>query len=191
MEWIKREIIRTGRLLFEEGLVSARSGNLSRAFGNTLFITRTGSHLGSLREQDIVGVPLLGSSILDGRASVELEVHRRIIQITGKSAVVHAHPTYTLCVSFGRKLIEPADSEGREILGSVTVLRLEKPSASEELAIAVSEALKDGHVVVVEGHGVFSAHREILRAYSFISTLEHSCKILYLKEVGNGTGGSL
>jgi L-fuculose-phosphate aldolase len=182
MEWIYREIITVGRLLFREGLVSARSGNISSAFGERLFITRTGSNMGNLQREDIIALPLRGKHLLDERASVELPVHRKIIIETGKSSVVHAHPTHTLLCAFDREKIEPVDSEGREILGSVPVLELERPSASEELARAVSEALRDNHVVVIRRHGVFSAHRDIQKAYSFVSTLEHSCKILFLKD---------
>ncbi len=178
MRWIYREIVEVGRLLFEEGLVSARSGNISRAFGEDIFITRTGSHMGNLSPADIIKLPLREKSILESRASVELPVHRRIILETGKNSVVHAHPTYTLKVAFETDLIEPIDSEGREILRKVPVLELKKPSASEELARRASEFLKDFPVVVIRGHGVFSAHGELLRAYSYISTLEHSCKVM-------------
>ena len=181
MEFIYREIVRVGRLLFEEGLVSARSGNLSRAFGDRLFITRTGANMGALTGEDVICLPLKEEHLLDRRASVELPVHRRIILETKKPAVVHAHPTYTLLLSYDREEIIPVDSEGREILGRVPVLELERPSASEELAREASEVLKVVPVVVVKGHGVFSCAGELHRAYSLISTLEHSCKILFLR----------
>ena len=181
MEYIYSEIIKVGRLLFEEGLVSARSGNISRAFENKLFITRTGSNMGYLSREDIICLSLKKEHILDRRASVELPVHRRIILETNKPAVVHAHPTYTLLLSYEKELIQPVDSEGREILGEVPVLDLRRPSASEELAREASKVLRDLPVVVVRGHGVFSSADELHRAYSFISTLEHSCKILFLR----------
>ncbi len=178
MKWIVRDIIRVGRLLFEEGLVSARSGNISRSYGENIFITRTGSNMGSLAPEEIIALPLKEKSPLDSRASVELSVHREVILRTGKKSVVHAHPTNTLLIAFGEDYIEPIDSEGREILGRVPVLSLEKPSASDELAEVLSEVLMDRDVAVVRGHGAFAVHKDLFRAYSFLSTLEHSCKIL-------------
>lgn len=178
MEWIYREIIEVGRLLFREGLVSARAGNVSRAFGDRLFITRTGSLTGELSHEDIISLPLKGRSILEERASVELEVHRRIILETGKPAVVHAHPPHAVALSLSEDTMLPLDSEGKDLVGEVKVLSLEKPSASEELAEAASVALKDSKVVLVRGHGAFAADRELKLAYAHISTLEHSCKIL-------------
>ena len=181
MEHIYRDILRVGRLLFEERLVSARSGNVSRAFGNRLFITRTGANMGNLSREDIICLPLEGEHLLDSKASVELPVHRRIILETGRSAVVHAHPTYALLVSYESDEIFPEDSEGKDILGRVPIIELDKPSASDELAREASEALKTSSVVIVRGHGVFSCAAELHRAYSQLSTLEHSCKILFLK----------
>ncbi len=178
MNWIVKEIIRVGRLLFKEGLVSARAGNISRVFEDKLFITRTGALTGSLSEEDIIQVPLWNSSILDRRASVELIVHRKVIIETGKRAVVHAHPVHAVALSLSRDVIEPVDSEGKEIIGSVPVVEVEKPSASEELAQAIAEALRISKVVIVKGHGAFSADEQLVKAYSYISTLEHSCKIL-------------
>jgi len=137
--------------------------------------------MGNLMKEDIIKLPVKGRHPLDTRASVELPVHRAIILKTGKNAVVHAHPTYTLLVSYEREEIIPEDSEGREILGSIPALELERPSASEELAETASEVLKGRPAVVVRGHGVFAAARELHRAYSYLSTLEHSCKILFLR----------
>jgi len=178
MEWIYEEIIEVGRLLFREGLVSARAGNISRAFGDRIFITRTGSFMGALSREDIISLPLRETTLLDERASIELEVHRRIILETGKPAVVHAHPPHAVTLSISKDLIIPVDSEGRDLIGEVKVLSLKKPSASKELAEAASEALKNSKVVLIRGHGAFAADRELKLAYAHISTLEHSCKIL-------------
>ncbi len=181
MRFVCRDIIRVGNLLFREGLVSARAGNISRAFGEWIYITRTGANVGDLTEEDIIRLPLKERHILDERASVELPVHRRIILETGKPAVVHAHPVYTVAISYGKEVITPADSEGKEILGEIPVLDLERPSASEELAREASRVLKSFPVVVIRGHGAFSCGEDLHRAYSLLSTLEHSCKILFLR----------
>ncbi len=178
MRWIRDKIIKVGRLLFEESLVGARSGNISLAFMDRLFITRTGSHMGALSHEDIIELPLKVNSVLDDRASVELPVHRAIILKTGKCSVVHAHPTSTLKVAYEVQIIKPQDSEGREILVEVPVLEPGNPSSSKELAEEVSRALIKYKAVVIRGHGVFSAHNDPIRAYSFISTLEHSCSLM-------------
>ena len=181
MRFIYRDIIEVGRLLFREGLVSLRAGNISRAFRDWIYITRTGANLGKLTEEDIIRLPLRKKHLLDDRASVELPVHRRIILETGKPAVVHAHPVYTVFLSYEKEVISPVDSEGREILGEIPVLNLFRPSASEELAEEASRVLKSSPAVVIRGHGAFSCAEDLHKASSILSTLEHSCKILFLK----------
>ncbi len=169
MNWIVRDILSVCDLMFKEGLVDQRAGNVSYAFGEDLYITRSGSIKGSLSKHDIVKVPLRGKSVLDERASSEIKVHRSAIVKSGKRSVVHAHPVATVCLSFERELIVPKDSEGKTILGKVRV-------------VDYSEVL-NGHIfskemiVVVKEHGVFAVGDTPFEALQLISVLEHSCKI--------------
>ncbi|ADO45666.1 class II aldolase/adducin family protein [Hydrogenobacter thermophilus TK-6] len=172
-----RKLQLIGRLLFEEGLVDARAGNLSVRIGDKMLITRRGSFLGDLKDHDFILLDIKRESLLDERASSELVVHREVYLKTQKRAVVHAHPVSAVKLSFEKDLIVPKDSEGKELLGSVRVLK-ELPSGSYQLAQAVAETLAGEKLVVVRGHGVFSADTDVFYAYSHISVLEHSCKIL-------------
>ncbi|MDR1413077.1 MAG: class II aldolase/adducin family protein, partial [Actinomycetes bacterium] len=52
-----------GRDLFVSGLISSHGGNLSTREGARIFITRTGSQLGRLRETDIVAVPFTAAGV--------------------------------------------------------------------------------------------------------------------------------
>ncbi len=172
-----KKLIEVGRLLYEEGLVDARAGNLSYRLGEYLIITRRGGHLGRLREEDFIRIPLIERHMLEDKASSELLVHKEIYRNTDHVCVVHAHPVNAVILSFTHDVIEPIDSEGKDLLGSVEVLPY-YPSGSKELAKAASEALKDSKIVIVRSHGVFSADKDPFYAYSHISVLEHSCKIL-------------
>ncbi len=176
MEKIKK-LIEVGKLLYMEGLVDARAGNLSCRCGNSLIITRKGSHLGRLREEDFIKLPLFDSHILEERASSELPVHKEIYLKTPHLCVVHAHPPYAISLSFDLDFIKPIDSEGKDLLGSVQVIP-SYPSGSKELAMAVAESLKNSKRVLVRSHGVFSVGFDPFYAYSHISILEHSSKIL-------------
>ena len=166
-----------GRLLFEEGLVDARAGNLSVRIGDKMLITRRGSFLGDLKDHDFILLDIKRESLLDERASSELVVHREVYLKTQKRAVVHAHPVSVVKLSFEKDLIMPKDSEGEELLNSVKVIP-KLPSGSYELAREVAKILSTSKLVVVRGHGVFSADTDAFYAYSHISVLEHSCKIL-------------
>jgi L-fuculose-phosphate aldolase len=181
MDKILREILQVGRALFEEGLVDAVSGNLSVKFREHIYITRRGRITGNLRRGDILRVKL-NNDFLDPRASSELIVHREIYKTTDAGAVVHAHPVSAVALSLHLEEIRPIDSEGRDILGNVKVISVSKPSASRELALAVSDVLKGNSIVLVRGHGAFCRARKLKEAYRLVSCLEHSCKILILQK---------
>ncbi|GAB6065346.1 class II aldolase/adducin family protein [Aquifex pyrophilus] len=186
MEHIIRDFLLTSEMLSKEGLTYSYTGNMGRKRGERLFITRTGSNLLNLSKEDIISIPLKGKSILDERASSELRVYRAILNEFPYSSLLHVHAPYTLCVSFKRKEITPLDSEGKEALGSVPVLSLRSPSASEELSEALKESFKSHRIAVIRGHGVFCLENSLYRAYELVSLLENSCKILWRCEDGKG-----
>ncbi|MFN3870060.1 MAG: class II aldolase/adducin family protein [Aquificaceae bacterium] len=172
-----KKLVEVGRLLYKEDLVDARAGNLSYRLGEHMLITRKGRHLGRLKEEDFIKISLFKDHPLQERASSELFVHREVYLQTSHRCVVHAHPICAVVLSFEKDLITPIDSEGKDLIGSVKVIDY-YPSGSIDLAKAVAQALKDSNLVVVRSHGVFSADLEPFYAYSHISVLERSCKIL-------------
>lgn len=82
-----------GRTLFSLGLVKGSEGNLSVFDGTGLVITRTGSELAAL-EQDDVLFGTLDTPIPD--ASSDLEVHLRAYAEHGPGAFAHCHPPGTV-----------------------------------------------------------------------------------------------
>ncbi len=184
MEHIIKDFLLTSEMLSKEHLTYSYTGNMGRKRGKRLFITRTGSNLLSLSEEDIISVPLEEKSPLDSRASSELKVYRDILGEFSYTSLLHVHAPYTLCVSLKRDKIIPLDSEGREALGSVPVLSLRNPSASEELSQALKESFKTYKIAVIKGHGVFCLENSLFRAYELVSLLENSCKILWRCEDG-------
>ncbi len=172
-----RKLKQVGKLLYTEGLVDARAGNLSVRLKDKIVITRRGSHLGNLQDWDFISLPLKEAHPLSDRASSELVVHKEIYLQTDYLSVVHAHPVGATLLSFERDYIEPIDSEGKDLLGRVQIIPA-YPSGSLELARAVAFALRSSKLVVVRSHGVFSADLDPFYAYAHISVLERSCKIL-------------
>ena len=169
-----------GRDLCARGLVSSHSGNLSIKLGERLFITHRNSMLGSLAEQDLVETGANKNDRSTPLASTELAVHRSIYKHTCASAIVHAHPAYAVALSFSEREIVPCDVEGNLLLSRVPVLGWETTVKPGELADEIAEALKDYKVVLVRGHGSFAAGQLLEEAYHYTTTLEESCRLLYL-----------
>jgi L-fuculose-phosphate aldolase len=176
---VHEDFIMIGRDLAASGAVTSHGGNMSRREGDALIITRTGSMLGHLTEDDIMETSLVAcGDPRDGRCSVELVVHRAIYQATDALAVVHAHTAHTIVRSLVADTIAPMDSESQLRLGEVPVVSHPETIGSAEAGALIASALREHPVVVLRGHGPFAAGATLEDAYQYVSCLEASCRIL-------------
>ncbi len=169
-----------GRDLCARGLVSSHSGNLSIRLRERLCITHRGSMLSCLEEQDLVETGINKNDRSTPLASTELAVHRAIYKRTSASAIVHAHPAYAVALSFTEQEIVPCDVEGKLLLSKVPVLGWGMNVKPGELAEEIAEALTAHKIVLVRCHGSFAAGQLLEEAYHYTTTLEESCRLLYL-----------
>jgi len=178
------EFIKIGQKLQQEGLIHSTAGNISIKKGDAIYITRSGSSLGELKFTDILKVNLKDTK-KDKGASVEVNVHRAIYNFNPEiSAVIHAHPTYSIVLSFGNEIIKPIDIEGEFYLKEVPVIYWCKDTIGSECVESNIPGLISKHkVVVIRGHGAFSSGKTLEEAFCLLSVLESSCKIIYLRNL--------
>lgn len=185
---IWEEFAKIGKLGWQQGLFSSHGGNMSIKVGEKMYITRRGSMLGSLAEEDIIETAVNGIDANISLASTEIIVHRAIYQNTSALAIFHAHPPIATALSMEYDEIILDDSEGSYILKKVPVISAQKTVGSKEVAKIIPEYLKEFKVVMLKGHGSFATGLLLEEAFSFTSTLEHSCKImLYRSGMGKKT----
>ena len=168
-----------GRELSARGLVTSHSGNLSVRFDERLVITRRGSMLGSLTEQDLIETGINRNDRMTPLASSELQVHRAIYRATKAQAIVHAHPPHATALSLIENEIVPRD-EWYQVIGRVPVIGwgMEvKPGCFEN---ETGDSLKDRHVVMLYGHGCFAVGQLLEEAFSFATVLEEAARVLCL-----------
>lgn len=173
----KEKIKNIGKMLFLEHLNHSHSGNISILDQNTIFITKSGSMLFDLKDTDIVSGSIENPNIKD--ASMEYIVHRAIYLKTNFRAIVHCHPVFSILLSLKYNYIEPLDAEGKFYFKCIPVLSTKNPIASCEVAEKIPSFFKDSPVVIVKGHGVFSAGNTLDEAYKYASSLETSARIYY------------
>ncbi len=178
---IDRETVRLfrdiGRDVFVAGLTSSHGGNMSIRDAERIVITRRGSMLGRLGDDDLVEVGMEPGSA-DERCSRELVVHRAIYAATNARAIVHAHPVHTIARSFTAETITPVDSEGLYVLGEVPVVSAAQTIASAEAGAVLAEALREAPVAVLRTHGPFARGASLEEAFMYVSVLEASAQIL-------------
>lgn len=184
-------IVKTGRELVENRLVDSCFGNISYIQGNTIYISQTGSSMDEL-ETCIDAVPLDGSSSAGITASSELSAHIGIYKATGKRAIIHGHPKFTVIQSMTCR------QEGCDL--STCYRSCRKPRFIEDtpvvsgeigtgptgLASTVPEAIVGRNAVIVYGHGVFAAGDDNFREpFSVIRSIEQKCREEYFLKLNH------
>ena len=154
---------------------------MSVRMGDRIIITRTGSMLAHLTDKDLIETGLEEDDSNIMLASSELIVHRAIYLNTSALAIVHVHPPCAVALSMVEKdAIIPIDSEGSYLLRKVPIVQTETTVGSKDVAKLAAETLSEYKIFMLRGHGCFSIGPMLEEAYQWCSSLEESCKMLYL-----------
>ncbi len=168
-----------GRELSARGLVTSHSGNLSVRFDERMVITRRGSMLGSLTEQDLIETGVIKNDRFTPLASSELQVHRAIYQATNAQAVIHSHPPHANALSLVENEIVPKD-EWLQVIGRVPVVGWGQEMKPGGFYNEIAKALQGRYVVMLYGHGSFAIGQLLEDAFSYTTVLEEAAKVLCL-----------
>lgn len=167
-----------GRVLFENGLITGSSGNLSIRIGPNLLITSHGSTLSDLSSSDLVEASLDDAECQG--ASWELPVHRAIYTATPALAVAHAHPPCAVALSL--------EKSGKHWQGITVILDAGDGIIPGAMAGEIARELKKHPVVMVRGHGTFVAGKTLDEACRATIAYEIECaRICRLKCIAPAT----
>ncbi len=167
--------IEIGSNLAKLGLVEGTSGNLSFKINDSIVITKTGENLAKLTKNSFLVIKVDEES---EEATRDLLIHKEIYKKTKYNAVLHCHGVYNVILSFLSDIIEPMDLEGKMHLKKVKVI--EGEFGSRTLAEKIAEEILKNKIVVVRGHGIYSAENTLDKAFELACYLERSSKIIYL-----------
>ncbi|MFO7891324.1 MAG: class II aldolase/adducin family protein [bacterium] len=202
IEEVYRRMYRIGAAIQIMGGNSIHSGNISLrdlSDPDIFYITASGSQCGSLTAKDIVALRFSRRTKEDERASTETPTHRRVLQLQGVRAVVHAHCFYSTLISFdsreeqnflqyvgkdgeGREafLFHPVDLYGRWCVGDVPVGSYLQPVGSAEMEQRIPHYLTDHSATIVRSHGPFVGADSPEKAFHLLTVLETSAEIAVL-----------
>ena len=152
------EIIETSREIYEKGLVSGKSGNISARLKNgtndIVAITPTLKSLSELDEEDIVLVDLKGNVLTKGKPSSEVNMHLEIYKRRPDvNAIVHTHSPYATGFAHSSKKIKRYEGFGAIKKTFLDEIDYEKPG-SDELAKKAGEGIGQEDVLILKNHGV-------------------------------------
>jgi len=175
-----QEIINVGKNIYNKGLVSGKSGNISARFGDIIGITPTLTSLGNLSEEDIVLVDLDGNTLTKGKPSSEVNMHLEIYKKRSDvNAIVHTHSPYATGFAFSNKRIKRLEGFGEIKNPFLPYIEYEKPGTSE-LALKASEGIDSDDVLVLKNHGIICVAKNLKEAESLAVFVEESAKTQFV-----------
>jgi ribulose-5-phosphate 4-epimerase/fuculose-1-phosphate aldolase len=99
-DFLREEICRVGRSLFERGYVHATAGNISVRLDDGFLITPTDACLGHLHPERLARIDAAGVQTGGDRASKTLALHRRIYGADAQArCVIHTHSTHLVALT--------------------------------------------------------------------------------------------
>ena len=181
-EAVYRAVSEAGRVTVEHRLVDSFFGNVSFRYGDTLYISQTGSSLDEL-EGCIDPCPMDGSSCAGITASSELIAHREVVLRSGADGILHGHPKFAVilsmdcdrdCKNAGRCHIECAEERSVE---DIPIVPGEVGAGPTGLCNTLPAAIEGRRGAIVYGHGLFTVARtDFNDAFANLLAVERMCR---------------
>lgn len=186
MSQIIAELNKYAKRLVESGLVVGAGGNLSMREGDYMYISPSGFDLQEIEENWVKVHIETGEVEGDLRPSSEVLMHLACFRKNeATTAVLHAHPTYSIGVSSAGEDIPALFPDFPAMVKSVGYIDYVIPT-THVLADAVAELINDHDVIVMRNHGVLTVGKTMKEAYFFMQLTEESAKIFTISTIFGG-----
>lgn len=182
---LRDDIVWWGRSLFERGLTSGTSGNITVRCDGGYLATPTNSCLGRLDPARLSRLDADWRHVGGDAPTKEVALHRPFYDAQpGTGAVVHLHSTHATALSCRADLdkanaIRPATPYVVMRLGAVPVLPY-APPGSDVLEPRLRDLAVAHAGVLLGNHGPIVAGRSLDAAISAIEELEEAAKLAFL-----------
>lgn len=178
MTKVIRDLKRYSEKIVSTGLVVGAGGNLSMCDGNIMYISPSGFDLQEIEDDQWVRVNIDTGEVLDSlkpssEILMHLECYRNRPDIT---AVLHAHPSYSVGVSSAGQDIPSMFPDFPAMIRHIEYLDYLIPT-TELLANAVAEVIPRTDVIVMRNHGVLTVGKTMKEAYFFMQIIEEAAKV--------------
>mgnify|MGYP001550926461 CR=1 FL=1 len=180
---IREEIASYGGLLYEQGLVSGGSGNLSaRVDDDHILITPSGCHKGMLDARDLLLYNLKTFQVvgeIKTKPSSEIRMHTFVYQHRPDAqAVIHAHPPHAVALSVaGIPLEAVVLPEVILAMGAIADCGYATPT-TENVVHAIKQPIQAGHnALILTRHGSVTLGKTMQEAFCRLEIIEHVAKV--------------
>ncbi len=180
---IKKEIVRTGRKLWERQYVDGNGGNISaRVSDKYVVCSPTLLSKGDLQVEDLVLVDLDNRRICGHRPQTsELLLHLEIYKTVPQAkAVIHCHPPYaTAHAVAGVVPMGNLVPEQEVFVGPLALSPYETPG-TPEFARTVHSLANDHNTILLANHGVVCWADTVTHAEWYVEIVDTYCKTILI-----------
>lgn len=182
---IIKDLIKYAQRAEKEGLCKHKSGNFSILDRSTglVYITPSGFYRSDLTVDDIVISDLKGNVRENAKLrkpSIELSMHLKVYsKRSDVNAIVHTHSPYATAFAVKGIKIEPVTSEAYFYGKNMEIVPYFE-HGTEELAEAVSKAIKHVDVCLLKNHGILTVGDAIESVFLKAVYVESVAMIDYL-----------
>jgi L-fuculose-phosphate aldolase len=162
-------------MLNSKKLSTLRSGNISSRYKDGFLITPSGKKYSTLKNKDIVFVPLRGKyDKKNGSPSSEWKFHQDIyVSKKEAKAIVHAHSTNATAVSTHKIGIPPFHYMVAMAGGHDIKCAKYATFGTRELSKNILKALKDRKACLVANHGQIAFEENLMKAFELAEEVEN------------------
>jgi ribulose-5-phosphate 4-epimerase/fuculose-1-phosphate aldolase len=183
---LRQKLTQVGRQMYEMGLVTKFSGNISMRDPHTGFVAikPSGVPWQTIKPQDVVIIDVEGT-VIDGdrKPSIETPMHTAIYRhFVEFNAVVHSHSTYATGFAVSHRPIPAICVNSLELGGEVPVIPYFAPGSSD-LAKAVIDGLTGRNVILMAKHGVICCGKDFDEALALNMILEEIAHLALIREI--------
>ena len=158
------EIISVSNEIYNKGLVTGKSVNISARFGDVIALHPTLKSIYNLKDEEIVLVNMDGEVLTKGKPSSEVNMHLEIYKKRPDvNAIVHTHSPYATGFAFSDKNLKRLEGFGAIKNPYISSIEYEKPG-TDELAKSASEGIGKEDVLILKKHGVICVSDELKEA---------------------------
>lgn len=182
---LREEIVRFGRSLFDRGLTSGSSGNISVRLEDGWLLTPTNSCLGELDPARLSKLDWQGRTISGDAPSKEAFLHRSLYEKRGSAnAIVHLHSTHSAAVSCiagldAASCIPPLTAYFVMKIGRLPLVPYYRPG-DQALGGAIAELAGKNSAVLLANHGPVVSGTSLEAAVYATEELEETAKLFLL-----------
>ncbi len=170
--------------LFQRGKTAGSSANISVRFGNSIYISASGTCFGTLSREDFAQLDFSGQLVGGKKPSKEWPLHLALYEKSPDiGAVIHTHSLYSILWSVVPDLnesdcIPPHTPYLNMKLGTVGLIPYEKPG-SEALFSAFRQRMQDSDGFLLRRHGPVVPGKNIMDAFYCLEELEESAHVAW------------